>query len=102
MLLLVLLLALSVWGARKGRAWWERRRRQLERASTPGFSPDHPLVIRGPGQLEAALSSTRCVCGGAVRSLGETPRLGLRVARGRCVECDSDVDVYFVFERLLN
>lgn len=102
-LLLVLVVALSAWGLKKGRAWWERHRRIRARATTPGSSADLPLVVRRPGQLEAALDELRCAaCGGRVRSLGETPRLGLRVARARCVDCDEDVELYFVLPNLLN
>jgi hypothetical protein len=52
--------------------------------------------------LEEAVAAARCECGGRVISLGETSRLGLRVARGRCAECDRDVDLYFVLPQMLN
>lgn len=103
LLLLALLVALAVWSARKARRWWARRAVDKLRLTTPGFSADNPLVVTRPKELDDALSSIRCFkCGGSVKPLGETPRLGLRVARGQCVDCEEDVDFYFVTKQLLN
>lgn len=102
LLLLALLVALAVWSARKGRIWWRARAVANERARTPGYSPDNPIVLKSARQLEEAIASASCQCGGKIVSLGETPRLGLRVARGRCVECERDVDLYFVMPRFVN
>lgn len=101
-LLPVLLVAIAVWVARRVlRDVRERRSRRafLER---PGASADNPIVLSSPAVMEDARAALRCSCGGRVKALGETPRLGLRVARGRCVECDADVDLYFVLPHLLN
>ncbi len=102
LLLLALLLALATWGFRKARtsvrAWRQRR----ERASLPGSTPDVPLTLSSPRVLVEAQRAARCGCGGRVVFLGETPRLGLRVSRGRCVECGVDVDLYFVLPHLLH
>ncbi|MDX2012189.1 MAG: hypothetical protein SFW67_18485 [Myxococcaceae bacterium] len=102
LLLLALLLALAVWTARKVRAAWVERRALAARAATPGYSPDNPIVLKAGLRVEDFVERARCVCGGKVQFLGETSRLGLRVARGRCVECERDVDLSFVLPQLLN
>jgi hypothetical protein len=102
LLLATLLLALSVWGFRKVHARVRQSRARSARAAMPGSSPDNPLLLQSARVLEAARAAQRCECGGRVLELGETSRLGLRVARGRCVECDADVDLYFTLPELLN
>ncbi len=102
LLLAALLLALTVWTARGVRRRWLKRRLASVRASLPGYSADHPLVLTSRHVLDDAVAAARCPCGGRVTPLGETTRLGLRVVRGRCVECDDDVDLYFVLPRMLN
>lgn len=101
-LLLTLLVALCVWSARKVVAAVKTRRSRARRAAAAGASADNPIVLRSATQLNEALAAVRCPCGGTVRALGETSRLGLRVARGRCVECEEDVDVYFVLPNFVN
>jgi len=102
LLLLALLVALLVWGSRKLRGWLQGAAARRSRASTPGYSPDHPLVLTSHRVLDDAQAAARCTCGGRLVALGETSRHGLRVARGRCLECDADVDLYFVLPHLLN
>ncbi|MDP1827263.1 MAG: hypothetical protein Q8L48_28575 [Archangium sp.] len=102
LLLLALVVALLVWGFRQVRDRVKTAVTRRERASRPGYSPDNPLVLASPRVLEEAQAAARCGCGGRVLSLGETSRLGLRVAKGRCLECDTDVDLYFVLPHLLN
>lgn len=102
LLLLALLVALGAWGFRKGTSAWKRAASRRARAKQPGLSADHPLVLTSPRIIDDARAALRCECGGRVQELGETTRLGLRVARGRCVECDADVDLYFVLPRMLN
>lgn len=102
LLLLALLLALLVWGFRKVRQALATAATQRARAARPGYSPDNPLVLASHRVLEEAQAAARCTCGGRLLSLGETSRHGLRVARGRCVECDADLDLYFVLPHLLN
>lgn len=102
LLLIALLVALTVWTVRRGRVWVSRWQRRRHRLSQPGATPDHPLVLHSPAVLEAARAALRCECGGEVIALGETPRLGLRVARGRCRECDRDVELYFVLPNFLH
>lgn len=102
LLLLALLVALAVWGFRKVTTLVKTRRAKAERAATPGFSADNPIVLKSGKQMDEAIGNARCTCGGRVMSLGETPRLGLRVARGRCVECEEDVDLYFVMPKYVN
>ncbi len=102
LLLYALLLALAVWGFRRLRSTFRRAKTRRARAGMPGASADNPLVLRSAQVLEDARAAVRCACGGRVLALGETSRLGLRVARGRCVECDADVDLYFVLPQMLN
>jgi hypothetical protein len=102
LLLAALLLALAVWGFRKARASVQGAAARRALASLPGSSPDNPLVLTSPRVIDEARAAARCECGGKVLGLGETSRLGLRVARGRCVDCDADVDLYFVLPRLLH
>ena len=102
LLLLALLIALAVWGFRKARGAFVANARRCAYASMPGSSPDRPLVLSSRAVLEEAQQTVRCTCGGEVLSLGETSRLGLRVARGRCMECGADVDLYFVLPELSN
>ena len=102
LLLVALLIALAVWGFRKLRGSLVEVSRRRARASMPGSSPDRPLVLTSRAVLEEARQTVRCACGGEVLGLGETSRLGLRVARGRCVECGADVDLYFALPELLN
>ncbi|MBL8917945.1 MAG: hypothetical protein JNJ54_03720 [Myxococcaceae bacterium] len=102
LLLLALLVALAVWTARGVKRRWAKSRSARARAKTPGFSADNPLVLRSGLRIDEAVAAARCECGGVVKPLGETTRLGLRVARGRCVECDEDVDLYFVLPKYVN
>jgi hypothetical protein len=102
LLLLALLVALSVWGFRKVRDSFKTAVTRRSRASLPGYTPDNPLVLTSHQVLEEAQAAARCECGGHLLELGETSRHGLRVARGRCVECEADVDLYFVLPHLLN
>ena len=102
LLLLALLVALAVWGARKLRAVFASSRTKSARAAKPGYSPDNPIVLTSRNILEDAQAAARCECGGKLITLGETTRHGLRVARGRCRECESDVDLYFVLPQMLN
>lgn len=102
LLLLALLVALTAWTARRLREWWKRSVHRRARAAMPGASADNPLILRSVRVLEEARSQLRCDCGGLVQELGETSRAGMRVARGRCVDCDADVDLYLVLPHLLN
>ena len=102
LLLLALLVALAVWSARLIRRQLGLRAHRRLLAARPGATADNPLVVRSAAVLEAAREALRCECGGEVRALGETPRLGLRVARGRCRECERDVDLYFVLPSFLH
>jgi hypothetical protein len=102
LLLPVLALTLAVWLGRGAVRAVGRLRRRRAWARTPGATPDTPLVLRPGVRLADALEAVRCECGGRVRHLGETSRLGLRVARGRCAQCERDVDVYVVLPTLLH
>ncbi len=101
-LLLALLIALAVWGFRIIRKSFQATVSRRRRSSMPGYTPDNPLVLVSHRVLEDAQAAARCECGGRLLVLGETSRHGLRVARGRCIECETDVDLYFVLPNLLN
>lgn len=102
LLLLALLVALGVWGFRKVRGSFQGAAIRRSRAASPGYSPDNPLVLTSHRVIDEAQAAARCACGGRILALGETSRHGLRVARGRCLDCESDVDLYFVLPELLN
>lgn len=93
---------MAVWFSRRVFRGLRERREARDFLDRPGASADNPIVLTSPQVMEDARAALRCACGGHVKALGETPRLGLRVARGRCVECDADVDLYFVLPQLLN
>jgi len=102
LLLLALLVALTVWTGRKLKRFVESRSAARRWTQMPGSSADNPIVLKSGKQMEEAIGALRCQCGGRVMSLGETPRLGLRVARGRCVDCERDLDLYFVMPKYVN
>ena len=102
LLLLALLVALAVWTGRKVKRYVESRSAARRWSDTPGSSADNPIVLKSGKQMQDAIASVRCQCGGRVIPLGETPRLGLRVARGRCADCERDVDLYFVMPNFVN
>lgn len=100
LLLVALLAAMGVVGARWLAAAWRRRGVALERRSTPGYTPDLPVTLASFKDLDAVVARARCACGGAVTVLGETSRHGLRVVRCRCVECEEDVDLFVALPSL--
>jgi len=102
LILVALLLAMGVVAARTIRRAWKRREFVALRGAVPGYSPDHPALLSSPRAIDEVVEAARCLCGGRVRNLGETSRMGLRVVRGRCRECDADVDLFFVLPKLLN
>lgn len=95
LLLPVLLVALTAFLVRRLLSTLRRRQAQARRARRPGASADHPLALTSPRVLDEAKARLRCACGGAVQDLGEATRAGVRVARGRCIECGADVDLFF-------
>src|SRR5689334_14098928 len=99
-IVVALVLAMAAVGGRSAARWWKRRRFRALRASAPGYSPDHPVLLKSAKVIDEVVDAARCECGGRVRNLGETPRLGQRVVRGRCLDCDRDVDLYFVLPQL--
>ena len=102
LILLALLVAMGAVGARAIARDWRRRRVAALRASVPGYSPDNPALLGSTRSVDEAVEAARCLCGGRVANRGETPRLGQRVVRGQCLDCDADVDLYFVLPHLLN
>lgn len=102
LILVALLIAMGAVALRSGGRWWKQRRFRQLRSVAPGYSPDNPVVLKSRATIDDVVDAARCECGGRVQNLGETPRLGQRVVRGRCVVCDRDVDLYFVLPQLLN
>jgi hypothetical protein len=102
LLLLALLAAMGVVGARWLTGALRRREVARVRRQTPGYTPDLPVQLASFKDLDAVVARARCACGGAVAVLGETSRHGLRVVRCRCVECEENVDLFVELPRLLH
>jgi hypothetical protein len=66
----------------------------------PGGSPERPIVITSPSEVEALARSTRCpICQGELRveeHVAETRgSMRLRVARSACLFCRAPRSIYF-------
>ena len=66
----------------------------------PGGSPERPIVITSPSEVEVRAKSTRCpICAGELRideHAAETlAQVRLRVARVACVICRARRAIYF-------
>jgi len=101
-ILLALLVALAVVGARKVRQVRKARRVAKLVAQTPGLTPDNPLKLTTGKDLDHFVDHWQCSCGTKLTRLGETTRMGLRVVRCTCRECETDTDLYFLMPRFLN
>jgi hypothetical protein len=69
--------------------------RERALASTPGMSPENPLRIGSFTEIDDAVDTLRCPCGGLLERIGEGGRPGMRVVRCACVICEEDVDLFF-------
>jgi len=77
-------------------------RQDLERLAllSPGGSPDHPIDVESPTQVDVRAETMPCpLCGGhlgleehAAKTIGKER---LRVARCRCLECGEKREIYF-------
>lgn len=92
---LVVLVAATVWVARRWRA--RGRRRTLD--SGPGSSMENAIAVRSFEEIDRAVATRRCACGQSLRSTGEGARqAGLRrfrFARLACDECEEEHVVFF-------
>jgi hypothetical protein len=65
----------------------------------PGATIYRALLVRRFDEIDAALRDRVCICGGALRVVGETSRAAgdrrFRIARLVCNECERDELMYF-------
>ena len=66
----------------------------------PGMSVEHPLTIASFAEIDDAIATFRCPCGGLLDRIGEGSRPGMRVVRTACVICEEDVDLFFDLSQL--
>lgn len=92
---LALVAAIAVFAARRSGEQRKRRHHQRELAARPGYSADHPVKIATFAEIDDAIATWRCPCGGLLDRIGEGSRPGLRVVRCACVICEEDVDLFF-------
>jgi hypothetical protein len=99
---LALLAALGVFAARHFHRSRVKQRHQRELATRPGYSADHPVKIASFDEIDDAIATWRCPCGGLLDRIGEGSRMGMRVVRCACVICEEDVDLFFDLSELRN
>ena len=91
----VVLLAATMWVARRWRARGARR----ALASGPGTSMESAISVRSFEEIDRAVAARRCGCGEALRSTGEGARQHglrrLRFARLACDECEEEHVLFF-------
>ena len=65
----------------------------------PGATIYRPVPVRRFDEIDTALRDRACICGGALRVVGETSRAAgdrrFRIARLVCSECERDELMYF-------
>lgn len=91
----VVLLAATVWVARR---WRARGRRRLL-ATGPGSSLEQAIPVGGFDQIDAVVAARHCECGRALRSTGEGARQRgprrYRFTRLACDDCEEETVLYF-------
>ena len=97
---ILILAALGVLAARRFRGGSAASRREALLRSTPGMSAAHPLKIASFHDIDHAVDTVRCPCGGLLEKLGEGTRGALRFARCSCVICEEDLDLFFDLSEL--
>ncbi len=97
---LAILAALAVVGVRWVRKRSAKRQHDAELARRPGYSADHPVKIHSFHEIDDAIATWRCPCGGLLDRIGEGSRPGIRVVRCACVICEEDVDLFFDLSEL--
>jgi hypothetical protein len=99
---LALLAALGAVAARALRARAAHRTRAQALAARPGFSRENPLRIASFDEIDHAVDTWRCPCGGLLDRIGEGGRERLRVVRCTCLVCEEDLDLFFDLTELRN
>ena len=97
---LALLAALGAVAARRVLAGLEKRRREKANSERPGYNPDSFVKIARFDEIDDAVATWRCSCGGLLDRIGEGARPGMRVVRCVCVVCEEDVDLFFDLSEL--
>lgn len=78
------------------------RRRAAER-DQPGRDPERPIAIRDYGEMDIAVGTQVCPCGGRYALRGEGPGAGrLRVAHLECRRCERAAVIYFDLSHVLH
>ena len=99
---MVVLIAASVWVARRVRA----RRARARVRSGPGGSLESAIVVRSFDAIDAGVRERRCPCGDRLRQTGEGAReqggRRYRFARLACDECEEVTVVYFDVTEVLH
>lgn len=89
---IVLLFAVGTIAVRRWRAWTVERRR-------PGASPANAIDAPRFDDIEEAVASQRCTCGGSFQIEGEGPLVDgdrrLRFVQLECRRCEKQRRVYF-------
>jgi len=99
---LAVLVAIGVFAGRRLAQKNEKARFAHEVATRPGYSADHPVKIASFHEIDDAIATWRCPCGGLLDRIGEGSRPGIRVVRCACVICEEDVDLFFDLSELRN
>jgi hypothetical protein len=60
------------------------------------------VKIASFNEIDDAIATWRCPCGGLLDRIGEGSRPGMRVVRCACVICEEDVDLFFDLSELRN
>lgn len=99
---LAVAVAVGVFAARALDKRGAKARFAAETAKRPGYSADHPVKIASFDEIDDAIATWRCPCGGLLDRIGEGSRPGMRVVRCACVICEEDVDLFFDLSELRN
>jgi len=97
---LALVAALVTVGVKVMRRGPDKRRRAQFLSEQAGYSPDKPVRIASFTEIDDAIGTWRCPCGGLLDRIGEGARPGMRVVRCMCVVCEEDVDLFFDLSEL--
>ena len=95
----LLTVALSLALVATARRVLARRRIAAVAATLPGATAANAIALDDVGEIDGALRTRRCVCGGFLDSLGERSERResrmLRVVRAECRRCERVQSVYF-------
>ena len=99
---LAVLAAVGVIAARAFKKGSTKKHFAHEVATRPGYSAEHPVKIASFEEIDDAIATWRCPCGGLLDRIGEGGRPGMRVVKCACVICEEDVDLFFDLRELRN